>query len=499
MMAAFIGIDLGTTFSAVATIDETGRPVIVHNDDGENITPSCVAIDSGETLIGEDARRHWGSDPENAAARFKRRMGSSEKDGVSKLELTPTELSSLVLKKLKKMTEEAIGPVGEAVVTIPANFSNEAREATLAAAKAAGLNIKNIINEPTAAALYYAFKSDGDLHGTYAVYDMGGGTFDVSIIRIDGQNVEVLASNGVSRLGGDDFDQALARLVGQKYKDAAGEDLDAEDFTINDAEEEKKSLSKRDRVRPKVNKTLIELHKDEFEEAISTLVSQAEMLCESTIDEADIEPSDIKAVFLAGGSTRIPMVQQSVKRVFEQDPVASVNVDEVVALGAALYAAYKGDRSNLSDVQQNSISKIKVSEVTGKCFGTISVIHDETRDQIKLHNSILIKKNEKIPCSVTKSFYTMHDGQDAVDCQITESTSEETDPQFVKEVWKGELKLPSGRPEGQEIKITYSFTDNQTMQCSFEDVATGRKTEVDVNVGAHDQVDEEKIEQFMVE
>ena len=498
-MTAFIGIDLGTTFSAVATIDETGRPTIVANRDGKNITPSCVTESDGIVEVGEFARKTWGNAPERAAARFKRDMGTTNTHFIGGQEFSPTELSTLVLKKLLKDTQQAIGPVGEAVVTIPANFAHEAREATMAAATAAGLNVKYIINEPTAAALYYAFKTGETLSGIYAVYDLGGGTFDVSIIRVDGQDVEVLASNGVSKLGGDDFDDILLGIVAKKYKQATGDEVESDDFTKNDAEEEKISLSGRKRTTARAGRELIDIRRDEFEEAISSKVTQAEMICEATIHEAGIEAADVRGVFLAGGSTRIPLVQESIRRVFKQEPISSVNVDEVVSLGAALYAAYKGDRSTLSAVQKNSISKIKVSESTNMCFGTISIGHDAARDEAKMQNSILIRKGEKIPCSVTESFYTVYDGQSGVACQVTQSTAPETDPRFVKVIWEGELELPPDREANQEIKVTFAYDENQIMMCSFLDVATGRETEIDLSMASSGKDAGETIENFIVE
>lgn len=497
-MSAFIGIDLGTTFSAVAAIDETGRPVIIHNSDGKNITPSCVTESGGVIEVGEFAFRTWGNSNGKAAARFKRDMGTGAQQIINGKVFSPTELSAFVLKKLMKDTAKVIGEIGEAVVTIPANFSNEAREATLQAAQMAGLNVRYIINEPTAAALYYAFKNGEDLHGYYAVYDLGGGTFDVSVIRVDGQNVEVIASNGVSRLGGDDFDMLLREIVIKKYKEATGKDMDPDDFSMADAEQEKKSLSQRKRITTKVARQLIDITKEEFEEAISAKVAQAEMLCESTIEEAGISPNEIRSVMLAGGSTRIPMVRESIRRVFGQEPISSVNVDEVVALGAALYAAYKGDQSKLSAVQKNAVKQIKVSESTTKCFGTISLTHDDLRNQAKQENTIIIQKGEKIPCSVTESFFTVHDGQTSVACELTESTAPETDPRFVKIIWTGSLQLPSGRPSGQEIKVTFSYDENQMMKCSFVDVATGRKTEVDISIATVDG-ENNKIDKFLVE
>lgn len=498
-MVAFIGIDLGTTFSAVSTIDDTGRPVIVHNPNGQNITPSCVTENNGVFEVGEYARRTWGNAPGKAAARFKREMGTSATYSINERSFTPTELSALVIKKLVKDASDIIGPIGQAVVTIPANFSNEAREATLTAAKSAGLDIKYIINEPTAAALYYAFKNEDEFHGNYAVYDLGGGTFDISIIHVSGQNVEVLASNGISKLGGDDFDEVLVKIVSRKYKEITGEEMEPDDFTKNDAEEEKKSLSQRKRSTVKVGRHLVDISREEFEEAISSRVAQAEMLCESTLDEAGIDPSEIRSVLLSGGSTRIPIVRESIRRAFKKEPIATVNVDEVVALGAALYAAYKGDQSNLTAAQRNSIQKIKVSESTSKCFGIISLGHDKTREKEKLINSILIKKGEKIPCSVTESFYTTHDGQTKVACQLTESTAPENDPRFVKIIWEGNLDLPSGRPAHQEIRVTFTYDENQIMRSSFVDVATGLKTEIDISMASSSDSDDQGINKFLVE
>ena len=496
-MSAFIGIDLGTTYSAVSYIDDTGRPKVVHNSEGSNVTPSCIDFSNGKATVGEEARKSLGLS-DTIAARFKRDMGFSKIYKIDGKEYTPTECSAIVLKKILQDTEQAIGAVGEAVVTTPANFANEARNATLEAAKSAGLDVKYIVNEPTAAALYYAFQSGEDLHGHYAVYDLGGGTFDISIIKANGQDVQVVTSDGVSRLGGDDFDIALQKIVHRKYKESTGEDLDEEDFTKTDAEEDKKSLSKRDSIKIRVMRTNVEVTREEFEEEISSLIAQTEMLCESVIDEAGLTPSDIQDVFLAGGSTRMPIVLESVKRAFNKDPVSSVNVDEVVTLGAALYAAFKGDKSKLSLVQKSSIAKIKVSDATTKCFGTIALSQDQKggwEDRV----SILIKKNEKIPCSVTKSYYTTHENQEVVTFTITESVAAETDPRFVNVLWKDDLKLPPKRPEGQEIKVTYSYDENQTIHAAFVDVDTGDEMKTSLSSVNKGTETSNKIDKFIVE
>lgn len=471
-MSNYIGIDLGTTFSAVAYVDQTGRPKIINNDRDENITPSCVAIIEEEIVVGERARRQWGNDKKNAAARFKRDMGSSTMQTIGGKEFSPTELSAAVLKKLKSTVEGEVGQIKEAVITIPANFSQEARDATMEAGRLAGLDVKYIINEPTAAALYYAYQSEGDLSGTYVVFDLGGGTFDVSVIKVKGQDVEVIASNGLHKLGGDDFDRALWKLISEKYKVETGQDLTEENYPINDAEKEKKALSGRKRTTAEIDRDLIDVSRLEFEESISSLIAQIEMMCETTLDEANVTPEDISSVFLAGGSTRIPCVVDCAKKVFKQDPVSTVNVDEVVALGACLYAAYKSDGSALSEIQRQSVSKLNVSEVTNECFGTISVGFSESKGE-DLVNSIIIQKGEKIPCSVTKTYYTVADGQTELNCTITESKSPETNPRFVKIIHEQTMALPPNRPAGQEVAVTYSYDENQTMHALFKDVSSG--------------------------
>ena len=496
-MGNVIGIDLGTTFSAVAHIDESGRPAIVLNDRGDNITPSCVAMHKGSLVVGEVARRIWGNDPDNAASRFKRDMGTSSTYAIASKEYTPTQLSAELLKKLKEDTEEKIGPIDEVVVTIPANFAQEAREATMEAATLAGLNVKYIINEPTAAALYYAFQSDGSLSGTFVVFDLGGGTFDVSVIKVNGQDIDVVASNGLNKLGGDDFDHVLWKLVADKYLKESGEPLTREDFPLNAAEEEKKSLSQRKRTTAEIERELVDLSRVEYEEAISSLVAQVEMMCEATLDEAGIEPGDITKVFLAGGSTRMPAITECAKRVFKQDPISTANVDEVVALGAALYAAYKGDAENLTAIQKQSVSKLTVTETTNMCFGTIAMGYSESKGDT-LVNSIIINKGEKIPCKITESYYTVREGQTSIDCKITESKSAETNPKFVKEIWSGTLSLPADRPTQQEIQITYSYDENQMMRASFKDMVSGKETLANIALGG-EQRESSDINKFLVD
>ena len=502
-MGSFIGIDLGTTFSALARIDETGRPVIVHNSDGQNLTPSCVEIlDSGTVDVGTDSARQAYADKLSgldrpAAGRFKREMGTSKVYKLAGQRFTPTDLSALVLEKIVNDARSTIGDIEGVVVTVPANFANDAREATLQAARKASLNIRHIINEPTAAALGYLARENLNLQGIYAVYDLGGGTFDISIIRVEGHEVEVLCSNGIPKLGGMDFDEELKKIVAKKYKEIAKDELDHRNY--NDPESDKKSLSNRNKLTTWAKPEAIDLTRQEFEEAISSLVTQAELLCESTIEEAGLKVSDIREVLCAGGSTRIPMVRESIKRVFDRDPICSVNVDEVVALGAALYAAYNGDRSKLSDAQKERIDRLNFSECANKYYGTVALSEDAS-GQLKQVNSILIEKNSTIPCSFTKSYFTTHENQTAVKCSVTECSNNETDPQFVKKLGEVLLEdLPPGRPAGQEIQVTFSYDANQIMRCSFIDVETQERREVVINLTNQEDPVETDINKFTVE
>tara|TARA_B110001450_G_C17619113_1_gene480460 strand:- start:836 stop:1519 length:684 start_codon:yes stop_codon:yes gene_type:complete len=227
------------------------------------------------------------------------------------------------------------------------------------------------------------------------------------------------------------------------------------------------------------------------------MLAQIEMMCETTLDEAEIDVSDISDVFLAGGSTRMPLVQKIVEKVFHKKPTSTVNVDEVVALGASLYAAHKSDGSNLSDIQKKSIDQLKVAERTNCFLGTITIGFSESKGET-LMNSILIKKGETIPCKVTKSYFTVHEGQSGIDCTITESKSPETDPRFVKIIHQESLDLPPDRPSEQEIEVTYAYDENQMIHASFKDVESGNEKTISISMSGQHQTSSD-INKFLVE
>jgi molecular chaperone DnaK len=500
-MPKIVGIDLGTTFSAIAALDDFGQSRITANKDGAHITPSCIEFFKHEDRaeVGELARKNLGNPMLYAIGKFKRYMGeeitpSGEKDddhwstydALNQIqkdlgkELSPTSLSALVLKKLKNDAEEVYGDkIAEAVVTIPASFSDDGRRATLAAARDAGLTVKNIINEPTAAALYFS-QTEGGAAGKYAVYDLGGGTFDISIIEIDGPEIEVIATNGVLDLGGDDFDRALLGLVNDKYKAEFGEDppKGAGSFGMVEAEDIKKALSNRNSHNAIVGGKALEITREDFEESISTYIAKAEMLCQASLDKSDLRGDDLAGVILAGGSTRIPKVRESIKDIFGQEPLKTTNPDEVVALGAALFASMKGDQSVLTELQRDAVGGIDVSERTAFSLGTFSLGRDELDGVWTNKNTVLIPSGEIIPCSVTETFYTVHENQTGVQCEVTESKEPQTDPRFVKVIWEGSLgPLPDGRPANQPVEVTFSYDDNGMIGVGFKDVESGIEVE----------------------
>ena len=503
-MGNIVGIHLGLTFSAVAQLDDTGRAVIVHNLDGENRTPSVVSIESENDIwVGTEAKKNLGLGDKNVLGRFKREMGTDKKYVTDYGDFSAKDLSALVLTKLKNDTEAKIGEIDSAVVTVPANFTNDARQDTIDAAELAGLKVSHIINEPTAAALYYAKESGENLSEPICVYDLGGETFDVSIVQLKDNEVEVIITEGVHYLGGTDFDEKLQDLVIKKFKDDKNEKIGKKDFTRNDAEQLKISLSKREEALAKAKNSIIKISRQEFEDEISTFLAQTEMMCESALENANLNPSDISQIILAGGSTRIPCVKKSIKKVFGKEPLSFKNPDELVALGAAIYAAFKADPDLLNPIQKEHVSKIKFSDITSKYYGTLMLSFNEKSKKYELINSILIEKGQKIPTSETRDYYTMKEGQEALECTVTECNSFETDPNFANVKWKGELELPSGREKDQRIDVTFRYDDNQIMNCSFLDVGSNKSIEVDLNIDTNNEekdTDQEvDIDQFIVE
>ncbi len=503
-MALYIGIDLGTTFSAVATLDKTGRPMILDNSDKlqspkKNITSSCVKVDNDKLVVGDEARKAFQMGEKNAIGRFKPDIGSSKKFKVGGSQFSAMDLSAAVLKTLKKIAEDSSDSIAEVVITVPANFSHEARTNTIKAAKLAGLNVQNIIDEPTAAALFYAFKSGDSITGNFAVYDLGGGTFDVSVIKLfEGKEVEVITSDGLQRLGGDDFDKALIKIMKKKFESKFDVRFESNvHYSLDEAEQDKIVLSHVQKIQKIIEGEIFEITREEFEEEISPLIEQTLILCESVLKEAKLDENEIDAVFLAGGSTRIPKVLECIERIFGKKPTQTENVDEIVALGASLYAAYRSDRKYLTATQEASVNKMHVQDVTSDYFGTLAFRNDNKNEKMEEYVDIIIEKNAKRPCENTEVFFTRYEGQEAVDCSVTQSKTSEEDPKFVNVIWQGKLKLPKNRPAEREIHVTFSYDVNSIMHCKFEDKETGKITEIDLSMDESQPTSE--IDKFLVD
>jgi len=485
--ANIIGIDLGTTTTLVARFNEAGKPEITNNREGSPITPSVIQIDdSGAVIVGTEAKKFLGVGMPNVFAEFKREMGTDKSWNSGGMTVTPVDLSALLLKQVVADYAEQFGQPQSVVITWPANYRNEQREATKEAATRAGLKVEYYIEEPTAAALYYA--TDKALDGKYLVYDFGGGTFDVTLIEAHGNNIDVLYQDGVQQLGGKDLDLALLKIIGDKFRAKTGDEFDSVDCNFDKlaTESAKHTLSVKDKtqirlVSGKHGAIAIDLSRDEFEAGISHLVSQAEMACENVLrcgkddPSQHVKKSDIKEIFMAGGTSRVPAMQASVERLFGKKPMVK-NPAEAIAMGAAIYAAHKSTGGTLNALQARAVADIDVSLIAPHFFGT-SILSEETGSLV---NDTVIAKGGKLPCREERTYFTVSDNQTNVNCDVTQSAIDEPNVEFVTKIWEGGLALPSGRPAGQPIKVTYAYDINGTMQCSFEDVKTGKITKVDL-------------------
>ena len=481
-----IGIDLGTTMSVIANInkDGLGTPqVIANKGTGGKLTPSVVVFDDDRVEIGEIAKSNEVAREKGLLADFfKRKMNDKdyrfEAKGIS---YSAAQLSSMVLKHLVEFASEEVGEIKDVVISLPARFDQDARNATIEAGKQAGLNVLGIIDEPTAAGLF--FSSDKNINGTVLVYDFGGGTFDVSIMDIQSDKITLLRSGGDEHLGGMDFDQAMLEIMSEKYQAACGGELYKKEEEKYEnlllAEKIKKELSIKETVDKKLigstGRESVSISRVEFEEKTANLVLRAKSKIEILLNEQDettepMKPEDIDTILLVGGSTRMPMIKESIKEIFNKEPNVSVNVDTAIAEGAAIKA-----KLVLAESGENVPGEIKkVSGAATRGYGII--ILDDHGEEI---NTIMIKKNSPIPCKNMKGFSTADDNQDSVRVRITEGESKNKDD--VKIIDEFTMQLPGGRPAGQPLEATYSYDDNQIMHCHIKDLSSGKEKHYTTN------------------
>jgi molecular chaperone DnaK len=486
-----VGIDLGTTFSALAKLNAIGKPEIVPNADGERLTPSAIFFDEENPdmiRVGIEAINSRHLDSKRSVRWIKRHMTETDYTRtIDKHKWTPVELSSLILKKLKKdcCSDDASG--AGVVISVPAHFDEAGRKATMQAGLLAGLDVIGIVNEPVAAALYYA--TTCSVSGKVLVYDLGGGTFDVTIMDVKDLQMDIICSQGDHALGGIDFDKAVIEMIEKKYKASKKTGLitsDEEKAKYEDeAEDIKKTLSRRKTAKKMIygsaGSLRLEITRKMFEEAISPSIERTNMLLELALKEASLKPDDIDKVLLVGGSSRLPLVKQQLEKMFGFAPEITVNVDECVALGAAIHAGLTMLRIRPDEVGTGIVSGLRDIELTDVCnhsYGTLCAPIDELTGKRIMENRIILKKNTPLPCEETQTFYTTKEGQNQLQVAITQG--EDIDPEYVNNIALGKLELPGDRPKNCPIKVTYSYDLNQRMHCMFEDTQSGKSIEVDL-------------------
>jgi molecular chaperone DnaK len=471
-MAQYVGIDLGTTLSGLAYLKSDGNPEIVPNADGERLTPSVVYFDAHEDvkLVGSAARD--GGDPDRTIFQIKRFMDDPEH--VIKIDgrdWAPSEISAMILAKLKRDCSRIIGDIDEVVITVPANFNELARKSTIAAAEMAGMKVKRLVNEPTAAAVYYAHNQG--VQGRVLVYDLGGGTLDVTLLEVTGDNIRILTSEGARHLGGSNFDEILLGAYDEQYRKQTGADLYSDERhrrrVLQAAEDAKKMLSKLQRVNDTIANdkdggiARIDLTRDGFEKLVNRMLTRTILLVEQALDSVNLKPKDIDHVVLVGGSTRLPKVKTILEKMFGKPPKSCGNVDECVALGAALFAK----------------KSARIQEVCNASYGTLAMVYNAETGEEKLMNSVVIPKNSPIPCSRTQLYLTSEDDEKLIEVDITQG--EDEDSRFVDVIGRLSLEVPPGRPKGCEVAVTFSYDENQRVRALVVDKQSGRSREVAVN------------------
>jgi len=479
-MSKIIGIDLGTTNSCVAVM-EGGQPVVIANAEGARTTPSVVAFTkTGERLVGEAAKRQAVTNADKTISSIKRHMGTDYKVSIDDKKYTPQEISAMVLQKLKTDAESYLGEkVSEAVITVPAYFNDAQRQATKDAGKIAGLDVKRIINEPTAAALAYGL--DNEKEQKIMVYDLGGGTFDVSIIEIGDGVIEVLSTNGDTRLGGDDFDEKITRYMIDEFKKAEGVDLSLDKMALQRlkeaAEKAKKELSSSTTTNinlPFITATQdgpkhfdMNLTRAKFDELTHDLVERTAIPVQNALKDAGLTTADISKVLLVGGSTRIPAVQEKVKALTGHEPSKNLNPDECVALGASIQGGKLAGDAGAGDILLLDVTPLSLSIET---MGGIA-----TR---------LIERNTTIPTKKSQIFSTAADNQSAVDINVVQG-----ERQFAKDNKSlGQFRLdgiPPARRGVPQIEVTFDIDANGIVNVSAKDLGTGREQHITITAGSN--------------
>ena len=479
-MGKIIGIDLGTTNSCVAVM-EGGKATVIANAEGSRTTPSVVAFTkSGERLVGEPAKRQAVTNSDRTISSIKRKMGTDYKVNIDGKNYTPQEISAMILQKLKGDAEAYLGEkVTEAVITCPAYFNDAQRQATKDAGRIAGLDVKRIINEPTAAALAYGL--DNEKEQKVMVYDLGGGTFDVSVIDIGDGVIEVMATNGNNHLGGDDFDQRIVDYMVQDFKQKNGIDLTKDKMAMQRLKEaaEKAKIELSSSTTTNINLPFIsmnengplhfemDLSKAKFDELTHDLVEATAVPVQNALRDAGITAADLGKVLLVGGSTRIPAVQDKVRQLTGKEPSKTLNPDECVAIGASIQGGKLAGDAGAGDVLLLDVTPLSLAIET---LGGVS--------------TVLIPRNTTIPCSKSQIFSTAADNQTSVDIHVVQG-----ERQFARDnKTLGQFRLDGILPARRgvpQIQVTFDIDANGIVNVSAKDLGTGKEQHITITSGSN--------------
>ena len=469
-----VGIDLGTTYSAIAMLDHDGNPVVLNNSDGRSITPSVVLLDEDRVVVGPSFERIAVADPKSIVEAIKREMGNKNFFVIyQNKKLTPEFISALILKKMKQDAEKIIGPIANAVITVPYYFNDVRRKATQDAGRIAGLNVIDIINEPTAATLAYAW-SRGELgrvdlksdERTILVYDLGGGTFDVTVVRYTPTTFRVLATDGDVMLGGMDWSKRLSDHLVEQFKrkfsvDPSG-DAEAMLTFQQEAEDAKRDLSTKTQVPISVyykgNTLSVSLSRTDYERMTADLLQRTKDTTELVLQQAGVTPEMLDELVLVGGSTYMPVVEQMLREVCQKEPSRALAPERAVAEGAAIHAAILQARHGVNtggivDAIQKRLNAVRTTDVNSHSLG---IKISDPKDKSRKINHIMIPKNSPVPSSVKQRFGTNSDGQSRIHVEILEGDA--IDPAACELI--GDFRvfnLPASLPKGSPIEITYAY------------------------------------------